>query len=205
MKEQFNNSMNYILLMGFGCSFGLSAIASNLIPVFYGSGYEEVVPLIYLFSPVVVIIGVSNCLETQYFTPCGRRAESIRYLVAGAAVNLTLNLVLIPHFKAFGATVATVTAELVITVFYIVNSRKMISFLSLLRMGWKKFLSGLLMFLMEMQIGKLGLNDILRLCVQILSGVIVYFLVLILLKDAWTLAFMRNAARELRPDRRTGK
>lgn len=205
MKEQLNNSMNYILLMGFGCSFGLSAIASNLIPVFYGSGYEEVVPLIYLFSPVVVIIGVSNCLETQYFTPCGRRAESIRYLVAGAAVNLTLNLVLIPHFKAFGATVATVTAELVITVFYIVNSRKMISFLSLLRMGWKKFLSGLLMFLMVMQIGKLGLNDILRLCVQVLSGVIVYFLVLILLKDAWTLAFMCNAARELRPDRRTGK
>lgn len=202
MKEQFNHSMNYILLMGFGCSFGLSAIASNLIPVFYGSGYEEVVPLIYLFSPVVVIIGVSNCLETQYFTPCGRRAESIRYLVAGAVTNLTLNLILIPHLKAFGATVATVTAELVITVLYIVNSRKMISFSSLLKMSWKKFLSGLLMFILVMQIGKLNLNDIICLCVQVCSGVIAYFLFLALLRDSWTLDFMRNAVSVLRPGKR---
>jgi O-antigen/teichoic acid export membrane protein len=197
MKKQFNNSMNYILLMGFGCSFGLSAVASKLVPVFYGSGYERVVPLIYIFSPIVVIIGVSNCLETQYFTPCGRRAESLKYLVAGACVNFILNLLLIPSLKAFGAALATVAAELVITILYIVNSRKMISFSAILKMAWKKLLSGIVMFLVVVQLERTGLNDILLLALEICSGVVVYFLLLVLLRDEWTLKFIRNTAGEL--------
>ena len=187
IRRKFDSSLNYIFFMGFGCAFGLGAIARILIPVFLGPGYDEVVPLIYLFSPLVIIIGVSNCIEMQYFTPCGRRAESIRYLVVGAVTNLTLNLILIPRFKAFGATVATVIAESVVTLQYILNSKEYVTFSSLWRAGWRKLLSGLVMFIVVFGMGNLVLNEILLLALQIICGILIYGVLLTVLRDRWLL------------------
>ncbi len=192
IRRKFNSSLNYIFFMGFGCAFGLSAIARILIPVFLGPGYDEVVPLIYLFSPLVIIIGISNCIEMQYFTPCGRRAESIRYLVVGAVVNIILNLILIPHFKAFGATAATVVAESVVTLQYVLNSRDYVTFSSLWRTGWKKLLSGFVMFAVVFSMERLELNEILLLALQIICGILIYGLLLLVLRDKWLLTEMKE-------------
>ncbi len=190
IKKKFSISMNYILFMGFGSAFGLSAVAGRLVGLFYGPGYEEVVPLIYLFSPIVIIIGVSNCLEMQYFTPCGRRAESIRYLVVGAVTNLILNILLIPHFKASGATVATIIAELVITVQYVHNSRGFISIGEIFHIGYKKLIAGVIMFACVYLLGMIEINDIVLLAAQVISGVAVYVLFLLLFKDEWLISFL---------------
>ncbi len=190
IKRKFSISMNYILFMGFGSAFGLSAVAGRLVSLFYGPGYDEVVPLIYLFSPIVIIIGVSNCLEMQYFTPCGRRAESIRYLIVGAVANLILNMLFIPHFKAAGATVATIIAELVITVQYIHNSRTFITIGDIWHIGYKKLFAGIIMFISVTLLGMLEINDVLLLILQVFSGVVVYVLLLLLFKDEWLMSFL---------------
>lgn len=192
IKTNFSQSLNYILFMGFGCAFGLSSVAKGLVPVFYGPGYDKVVPLIYLFSPIVIIIGVSNCLEMQYFTPCGRRAESIRYLVVGAVVNLGLNMALIPSLKAFGATLATLIAETVITVQYIHNSRGFISFGEIWRTGWRKLIAGLMMMCAVLLVGMLEINTIMLLCLQVVTGVIVYVGLLLLFRDVWLISFLSD-------------
>lgn len=192
MSRQFDSSMNYILFMGFGCACGLSGVAKGLIPVFYGPGYDKVIPLIYLFSPIVIIIGVSNCIELQYFTPCGRRAESIRYLIVGAVVNLCLNLMLIPSMKAFGATLATLIAETTITIQYVVNSRKFVSFFSLLEMAYKKMIAAFIMLFAVILLGRLNINEILRLCVQVVSGVLIYVLLLLAMRDRWFIGFVHD-------------
>ncbi len=192
IRHNFSQSLNYILFMGFGCAFGLSSVAKGLVPLFYGPGYDKVVPLIYLFSPIVIIIGVSNCLEMQYFTPCGRRAESIRYLVVGAVVNLSLNMALIPSLKAFGATLATLIAEAVITIQYIHNSRRFISFKDIWLIGWRKLAAGFLMMCVVLLLGMLEMNTIVLLALQVVTGVIVYAGLLVLFRDMWLISFLRD-------------
>lgn len=198
IRRNFSQSLNYILFMGFGCAFGLSSVAKTLVPVFYGPGYDKVVPLIYLFSPIVIIIGVSNCLEMQYFTPCGRRAESIRYLVVGAGVNLCLNMALIPSLKAFGATLATLIAETVITAQYIRNSREFISLGDIWLIAWRKLLSGVLMMAAVLLVGMLEINAIALISIQILTGVIVYVALLLLLRDRWLISFLSDILKLFR-------
>lgn len=192
IKRKFAISMNYILFMGFGCAFGISAVAGRLVDIFYGPGYEGVVPLIYLFSPIVIIIGVSNCIEMQYFTPCGRRAESIRYLVVGAVTNLLLNMLLIPFFKAEGATVATLVAETVITTQYLHNSRGFITIADIWRSGYKKLIAGAIMFFIVRLVGMISINDILILIFQVCAGVVVYVSLLLLMKDEWLISFVHD-------------
>lgn len=198
IKNQFSLSMNYIFFMGIGAAFGLCAVASNLVPLFYGPGYDRVIPLIYLFSPIVVIIGVSNCLELQYFTPCGRRSESIRYLIVGASVNLVFNLVLIPKFKAYGATVSTLLAETIVTIQYVKNSKSFLRYSFFFKTSWKKLVAGLIMFLAIYPLKNLKLNVVFVILTQVICGVVLYCTVLFILRDEWTIQESKDLFKKVR-------
>ena len=65
----------------------------------------------YVCSPLVLVVGLSDCIGSQILTPGGKRAQSGKVIVAGAAVNACLNFLLIPHFAASGAAAASVAAE----------------------------------------------------------------------------------------------
>ena len=121
--------------MGVGCACGIAAIARKFVPVFFGNGYDNVEYLLYILSPIIVVIGVGNCMGTQYYTPSGRRAQSSKYLIVGSCVNLILNLLLISRLQAFGAAIASIVAELVITSFYVKNSGEYMSLKILFGLG----------------------------------------------------------------------
>ena len=59
--------------MGIGVTFGIIGVAKTFVPLFFGPGYEPVVNLLYILSPLVLIIGVSGSLSSQYYTPVGKR------------------------------------------------------------------------------------------------------------------------------------
>ena len=187
IRRRIGDSMNYILTMGCGCTFGIMGIAKRFVPVFFGDGYEPVITLLYIFAPILVVIGVSNCLGTQYFTPAGRKKDSNVYLLVGAGVNLCLNLILIPRFASFGAAAASLAAETVITILYIRNSPEYLTFGQLGRIAWKKLLSGLVMLAAVVALGQLPIGAIPCLVVQVGSGVAVYGAMLLLLRDEWVL------------------
>ena len=105
--------------MGIGVTFGIIGVAKTFVPLFFGPGYEPVVNLLYILSPLVLIIGVSGSLSSQYYTPVGKRNKISKFLISGSVINLILNLSLIPSFGAVGATIASLVAETVITTLFI--------------------------------------------------------------------------------------
>ena len=199
IHKRIENSMNYIFFMGVGCACGLSAIAKRFVPLFFGSGYEGVEYLLYVLCPVSVIVGVSNCMGSHYYTPSGRRMQSSKYLIAGSCVNLAMNLCLIPYLQAIGAAIATIVAELTITVLYVRNSNNYMSLRLLVQIGWKKVISGMIMFLCVYNLGKLLIvSELVSVLVQIIAGVGVYTLGLYLLKDKWMAGYVHSLAGKVR-------
>lgn len=184
IRKRIERSMDFILMLGFGCVFGLLGIAHRFVPVFYGGGYGPVVQMIYLMSPLILIIGVSNCLGSQYFTPSGQRKRSAKVIIGGSAVNLIFNLLLIPKLGAHGAIIGSLIAEIVITVLYIRMCNGYMTAGILWRMSWKRIISGIIMLGIVVLTGQLpGLGDKLILLVQITAGVAVYFGILAIEKD----------------------
>lgn len=191
IHNRIENSMNFIFFMGVGCAFGSSAIAKRFVPFFFGTGYEGVEYLLYVLCPISVIVGVSNCMGSHYYTPSGRRAQSSKYLIVGSCVNLVLNLCLIPYLQAIGAAIATVVAELTITVLYVKNSNYYMSLKLLVQIGWKKIIAGICMLAVVYKMGALlNITEIVVILVQVCIGVGVYILVLYLLKDCWTTRYI---------------
>ena len=185
IKERIKDSINYILFMGIGICFGLSGIAKRFVPIFLGPGYDRVVVMLMLMSPIVVIIGVSNCLGSQYYTPSGNRKLSAKFIIIGAIVNLILNLILIPRYWGYGAIVASLIAELVITVLYFRFCNGYLTADTIVREGWKKLVAGIAMFAVIKIIDRFIASDIIALLVEMAVGFSVYCIVIIALRDSF--------------------
>lgn len=185
IRERIADSINYILFMGIGICFGMIGVARRFVPVFLGPGYDRVITMLMLMSPIVIIIGISNCLGSQYYTPAGFRKLSARYIITGAVVNLLLNLVLIPRYWGYGAIVASLIAETVITVLYLRNCNGYLKVETIARGSWKKLIAGAIMLAVIKAIDSLIPFDIIALFAEVAVGFTVYCAVIALLRDSF--------------------
>ena len=185
IKRRILDSMNYIFFMGVGICFGILGIAANFVPVFFGPGYDGVIRVLQLLSPILVIIGVSNCLGSQYYNPAGLRAVSARFIIMGSVTNLVLNLLLIPVFKSQGAVIASLAAETLISVLYVRHSNGYLTPAQLVQLGWKKLVAGLVMLAGMVCAGRFVHGEITVIIAQFCVGVIIYLAVLAVLKDSF--------------------
>ena len=183
IKSRIEKSMNFILLLGFAATFGIISVAKDFVPLFFGEGYEPVVGLLYWMSPLILIIGVSNCLGAQYYTPAGLRTQSSKYIITGSVINLVMNLFFIPKFAATGAVIGSIIAEMTITILYYVNCNGYLNFKALLKCCYKRLCAGIFMLIVVKFVSHCGLIGIYLLLTEIIVGAVVYFLCLGLLKD----------------------
>ena len=196
IRERIEETFNLIFIIGFAISFGISTCAYWLVPWFFGPGYEPVVWLLILLTPVVLIIGISNCAGTLYYTPAGYRAKSTKYIVTGSVVNLIMNILLIPHFGAYGAAVGTVVAESVITLLYVYHSDGFVKWHQIISLSSKRCLAGAIMCAVIVAVSWNRTPSIVLTICQVIIGGIVYVSLLWLMNDQflkkYTLAFLRK-------------
>lgn len=193
IHKRIDDSINYIFLMGFGIMFGLMGVAKRFVPAFFGSGYNDVIGLLKILSPLVIIIGVSNCLGAQYYNPAGLRSKSAKFIIVGSCINLILNLCLIPKFGSYGAAVATIVAELVISILYLRYCDGFLTLKKICKFSLKKLIAGLIMLAVVYIISELNLfRNSIVIAIQVILGALTYGISLMILKDEFTVAFLKN-------------
>ncbi len=197
IRMRIETSINYILFMGLAIGFGLAGVAPRFIPWFLGPGYDRSVMMLIMMSPIVVIIGVSNCLGSQYYTPSGKRAQSARFIIAGSVVNLILNLILIPRFWGYGAIAASLIAELTITILYITFAGESFHPVVLLRDGWKKLIAAALMFAAVRLIDPYFNSNFIALVCEVCLGGAIYIAVLFILRDTFMTGFCMDTVKRV--------
>ena len=196
IKKLIMDSMDFILLIGYGAVFGLVGISRSFVPIFFGEGYEYVTVLLYWMSPLIIIISISNCLGNQYYTPAGLRAQSSKYIISGSVLNLVLNLCLIPRLGSVGAVIGSIAAEGLISSLYLLNCNGYLTVSNLFRMSVKRIIAGLLMSWFVLLIGKYVILDaISKSILQVASGAIIYAVVLILLKDSMLIGLIGRLSK----------
>ena len=174
---------------------GIMLIAERFTPLFFGEGYTPVISLLLVLAPMIPVIGISNVIGVQLFAATGRERLLSLSVGCGALLNIALNLILIPRHGALGAAVASLVAEVLVTLSQCVLARHELSCVSLLRL--------LLRYgaLSAVAIGAgLGVSlavgeGILPLACIIFTSVLVYAALLLLLRDP-VLAIFRRERQE---------
>lgn len=176
-------AFRFIFMLACALMFGLLAIASRFVPIFFGNGYEPVVTLMSVISPILVIIGASNVIGKQYLLPTMQQKVYTVSIVSGALTNFVLNALFIRPFGALGASVATVFAELAVALVQVWSVRKQLPLKSCFQPLPKYFLCGLFMFAVVKVADMILPKGIVSLGFMILIGALVYGTGLVVTKD----------------------
>lgn len=185
VKKALYNSYRFVWFLSIPLGFGLSSIASNFVPWFYGDGYGEVVPLLFILSFLIIAIGVSNVTGIQYLIPMGKQKQYTVSVIVGACSNFVLNVFLIPRFLSFGAAIASLIAETLVTATQLFLVRRELSVSRILKSSWKYLTSGIIMFVSVRLEGVILEPSAWNTAVMVFSGMTVYFLALFVLRDGF--------------------
>lgn len=183
IKEYMRKSFRFVLLLAFPLMFGIMSISNKFVPKFYGAGYDKVTYLISIISPIILVIGLSNVIGTQYLLPTKRQKEFTISVTAGAIVNFVLNLIFINLWQSIGASIATVIAECTVTAIQFYLVRKEFSILKVIKIGKNYFFASFIMLIVNIVIGSLTNGSLSSIVLQAVISVIVYFGFLIVIKD----------------------
>ncbi len=181
--NSIKKAFRFVFLLGFALLFGLCGIAKTFVPIFFGSGYDEVVPLMIMISPVLILIAMSNVMGKQYLLPTHQEKAYTISVITGAAVNFIFNWILIRKFNAAGASIATVIAEFSVTAVQAWHVHKQIHIFTCITPGFKYLVCGAVMGAVVYFTGEMLGAGFLTLIVQTAVGVLVYAFELIITKD----------------------
>lgn len=187
----------FVFLLSIPMCLGLAITAKQFVPWFFGDGYDAVIPLLPIFSVLIVVIGMSNISGTQYLVSVGREKAFTVSVVCGAIVNFILNLLLIGRLEALGAAIASVIAEVTVTTVQLYYIRDVISLKQLWQSAKPYLFSGTVMLVICLIFQAITPASIVGLLVTAGAGVIVYFAVLLLIKDEFLLATVSSLKEKL--------
>lgn len=182
-KNRLNRSIQFMLMVSMPVAFGGCAIARIFVPVFFGSGYDPVVRILYVFMPLVVVLGFSVYLDGMYLIPSGKRLQSSFAVIAGSCTNLFLNFGLVYYWGAFGAAVATLLTEILVSTIMTFMSRKMIEWTTLGKSVLEYLGCSVGMFFIVHLVSFVPLPTFASLIAQISCGGISYCMILLVIKD----------------------
>ena len=194
VREYMYRSYRFVFFLGVPVCLGLIGISDNFVPWFFGEGYIKTAGLLKITGFLVLAIGISSATGTQYLIPARRQGVFTLTLTLGALVNFCMNLVFIPLLGSYGAAGASVIAESVIAMSQLYVVRKELSLRRIALSSRKYLAAGIVMLFVLMVMGKKLAPSAVSTFTMILSGALVYFGVLVILRDEF---FTENARKTL--------
>lgn len=191
MDQYLNRSLQGVSYVAIPMAVGLAAVSKEFVPWFFGKDFSAVSYLMIILTPILFFIAISNVLGIQYLLPSNRTNEFTVSVTVGAIINVILNFILIPKYKAIGTCVATVIAEFAVTLVQYLYLRNIIEMRSLLKGIVKQGAAAIIMFIIVRFIGSYSGAKVVTTIIQGTVGGIIYVLILSLLNEEINLAIMR--------------
>lgn len=183
LKELIQKTVCLIMCLSFPMISGLYILANPVITVLSGSSYIPAVPSMYAMTPLLLLSSVSGFLGGNVLNSMGKEKTYLLCVIIGAATDFILNLILIPDFGSLGASLATLGTEAVLFVIYVILNRKFIFSKKLLKSFFKYVLSTVIMTAVCLFVAGLFENMFMKLALTTITGIVVYYITLLVLKD----------------------
>lgn len=93
------------------CAVGGMLTAGPIVRLFYGPAYEPAVAVFRVLACVAAVICI-NMIYARGLWACNQQGVYLKIVLVQAALNLAVNLALIPRWGVVGAALGTLSAEL---------------------------------------------------------------------------------------------
>lgn len=163
---------------------GLILCAPSLIIVLCGDKFGYSILPSQIIAPIILMVAISNVFGIQVLFPKGKINLVTLCCGIGAVTDLVLNFCLIPFFSYIGTSIAYLGAEVATTVSMYFIGKKYIPIIYFKKCYLQYLLGCILMAIALYAISRLNLPALTTLILQGSCGILLYFVFLLLCKDA---------------------
>lgn len=200
--EEFKNnvykSFSFVSFLAFPMAFGLIGVSRSFVPWFYGPGFEEIIPMIYIGSFLMITLAWSSILGNQVLLSIKREKQFTIAVTAGAIINVILNIILIKRYEGVGTSISSVVAEfsgMFLMAYYL---RDVLDIRQLFKSAEKYLRSSLVMFSVIWIMCSNMAPTIINSIILVVTGAIIYIAQMILTRDEnlkYALNFIKETIR----------
>lgn len=176
LKISFEKSIKYLLILVVPCVIGIFLYSSDIITLIYKPNYLEAgnILKVLIWTSIFLFINGAAGLTLN----ASNKERSVTKIYGTAAIfNVCLNLILIPFYSYYGAAIATILSEILISLLmiHIISKSKLTPKKSIFKDIIKIIFSATIMGII---LNLLNLN----MFIAIPTGLIIYIIVLLLTK-----------------------
>lgn len=168
-----------VMFMACALSFGMSAVATEFVPFFFGAGYDGCVILMTTMAYALIFMSLADTVRMQYLIPNNMDKVYATALLSSAIFNVVINALLIPKLGALAAVIGTLVAEFIAFGIQFVATAKKVNILPDFIKAFLFALDGVGMFLLIKWLSThMAFNSTtIKLLMEIMVGGITYVVV----------------------------
>lgn len=184
-KRYIRDSMQFVIVISMAVVFGFLSISGRFSIIYFGEEFSTTGKLISILAPIFLFSSWASIIRTQYLIPNRQDKRYVTSVILGAAVNLTINGVLVSRYGAYGAAIGTIGAEFTVAAYQTFIVRKELDFKTYILDGIMFLVAGIIMFIVVSASNNIIVNSIIGLILQIIIGAITYIVSSLSLYYIW--------------------
>ncbi|MCA5014440.1 MULTISPECIES: oligosaccharide flippase family protein [unclassified Enterococcus] len=174
MVHLMKRTLHLQLYFSIPLMFGIIATNQKLIPWFFGDSFQYIRYTVPVLAPLVVVMPLGVSIVRQYLIPMNHIHKFNVSVIGSAIVSVMINVILIPVVGIWGAVLATLIAELLVTVIRVVDLIRTSDFSFDMKKISIYLVGGLLMWLTIYIVTADMTPTLTTTLLQVVIGVIVY-------------------------------
>lgn len=159
-KRVFKIIFKYMIIFATPFVISIFLFSDSIIRLIFGIKYDLSIPLVNLFSLFIYFRFIQAPFNLFYIA-MNKHKNMVVFQAITSVVNLILNLMLIPKYSAFGASIATVVSEGLLLIIIVTSGTKYLvwNLKDIFLAMYKPLTAGLisLVFIYSLLIGKVNL------------------------------------------------
>lgn len=167
----------------FPLAIGLFIVAPKAVCLLFGEQFAGSANIIRVLCVMIIIKGFGNLLCYQLVMCTGNEKERIPAAFLGSLSNVVMNAILIPVWAGVGAAVASVIAEAIVNGYQLLKMKKILDIRFDKNTLWKSAASATVMGAVCWFVGRIELGLLTSIVLTVASGVVVYVLINIILRN----------------------
>ena len=186
MKKYLNQSVHMVWLLATPFILGTFAISKQLVPLYFGAGYEPVVGIMNVTSIILLSIGLNNITGVQYLIQTKQQKIFTQSVTIAAIINVILNFIFIKLYGAIGAAYSSIIAETFVLIYQLRYTKEYLTLKDIALSSYKYIISSFIMYMVILSISQKLDMGIVSLGIKVITGAISYLVMLLILKDKFT-------------------
>jgi O-antigen/teichoic acid export membrane protein len=196
VEEYLYKMTKFMYFLVIPMALGIILISDNFVNLYLGSEFSKSSIVLKILSISMIFSSTANVLRTQYLIPKEKDKGYVISVIMGAIVNFIFNMIFINYWHAMGAAIATLLAEATVTIAQLIYVRKQVKLNLMLTSSIKYIIVGIIMFAICMLYNLISIQSILKLLLQIATGIIIYMGILFITKDEFIIEII-NKIKEI--------